>query len=89
METRVGVCGGGITGAGEPARCIGTPSPVPCTTSVTTSTTTTTGINNNAISSGRVSQSPIVVLPSPPATSHQSNVPRILSRNVNGTRESV
>ncbi|XP_063982726.1 NGFI-A-binding protein homolog [Diachasmimorpha longicaudata] len=90
METRVGVCGGGIGGAIEPVRCVGTPSPVPSATSVSTSsvmttTTTTTGINSNAISSIGVNQSPMVVLPSPPAASHQSNVPRILSRNVNGT----
>ncbi|XP_034943772.1 NGFI-A-binding protein homolog [Chelonus insularis] len=40
-----------------------------------------------ALSSGSMSQSPVVVLPSPPtvATTHPPTLPKILSRNANGT----
>lgn len=89
METRV--CASSIPSAEAPTRGVATPSPVPPTTTTTSSTTSggIAAVAAAALTSGSMSQSPAVVLPSTPSgpTQHQTSVPKILSRNANGTRE--
>ncbi|XP_057318633.1 NGFI-A-binding protein homolog isoform X2 [Microplitis mediator] len=96
METRVCATGSTVSGGTEtPSRGVATPSPVPSLPSLPASTGTTAttssasvGIAASAVltsaASMQSSSSP-VVLPSPPIVSSHASLPKILSRNVNGT----
>ncbi|XP_051160915.1 NGFI-A-binding protein homolog [Leptopilina boulardi] len=73
------------TASEEAPRGAATSSPVPSSTQKNVTTTTTTSI----ITTPTTTVQSVVLLssppPAPPQTGHQTNLPRILSRNINGT----
>ncbi|XP_074109359.1 NGFI-A-binding protein homolog [Cotesia typhae] len=91
METRVCATGSTVSGGTSTetaSRGVATSSPSPVPSLPTSSGTASIGIAASAVltSAGSMqSSSSPVVLPSPPVVSTHANLPKILSRNVNGT----